>query len=226
MECPYCAVTIAPNWQRGTIAEYHESETGFEWRLAYCPSCNEAIIMVGLFYYAFDYEGGRLREWSDGSPYLAYPRFAAAKSVHEAVPEWLQSDYQEACAVLPVSAKASATLSRRVLQGILKAQGYNSDNLSEQIKNVLAEQDLSKVLPTTLQKTVDAIRRFGNFSAHPTADVTVAGGSSHDIIPVEPEEAEWCIEIVESLFKHYYIQPAEDGKRLTALDQKLKQAGK
>ena len=68
---------------------------------------------------------------------------------------------------------------------------------------------------------MDAIRIFGNFSAHPLSDVT-----SLQITDVEPEEAEWCLELVERLFDHYYIRPAMDERRLAELNEKLTQAGK
>jgi hypothetical protein len=69
--------------------------------------------------------------------------------------------------------------------------------------------------------TVDGIRNFGNFSAHPISDVT-----SLQIIDVEPEEAEWCLEILEGLFDHFYVGPAAAAKKKAALDAKLAAAGK
>ena len=51
----------------------------------------------------------------------------------------------------------------------------------DQINAVLGEQDASKSLPSALHDTVDAIRNFGNFSAHPITDATTL-----QIIDVEP----------------------------------------
>ena len=62
-----------------------------------------------------------------------------------------------------------------------------------------------KALPQGLHEIIDAIRQFGNFSAHPITDIT-----SLQVIDVEPEEAEWCLEIIEGLFDHYYVKPAEE----------------
>ena len=67
---------------------------------------------------------------------------------------------------------------------------------------------------------MDGIRNFGNFSAHPITEVT-----SLQIIDVEPHEAEWCLEILEELFQHFYVRPAEAAARKAALDAKLKLTG-
>jgi Domain of unknown function (DUF4145) len=69
--------------------------------------------------------------------------------------------------------------------------------------------------------TVDAIRNFGNFSAHPVTDLTTL-----QIIDVEAEEAEWCLETIEEMFQHFYVRPAQAKARKAALDLKLAAAGK
>ena len=150
-----------------------------------------------------------------------YPLGGGRAPVDEAVPESFRSDYVEACNVQGVSPKASAALARRVLQGILTAQGYESTNLAQQIESVLKEDDPKKALPGHIRETVDAVRHFGNFAAHPITELT-----SLQVIEVEPEEAEWCLEIIETLFDHYYATPARAQKRREQLNQKLAQAGK
>ena len=104
---------------------------------------------------------------------------------------------------------------------MLKEQGYDSDNLATQIEVVLEEQDSRKALPSAVHTTVDAIRNFGNFSAHPITDKT-----SLQVIDVEPEEAEWCLGIIRDLFDHYYVKPALAYKKKAELDAKLQTAGK
>jgi hypothetical protein len=133
------------------------------------------------------------------------------------VPEPIAADYVEACLVLPLSAKASAALSRRCLQAMLNANGYKSNNLAEQVDRLLK----AKVLPSYVHRTVDVIRNFGNFSAHPINDIT-----SLQVIDVDPQEAEWCLGILEDLFDHFYVAPATADERKAELDAKLKAAGK
>ena len=137
------------------------------------------------------------------------------------VPGNLKEDYIEASKVLPISPKASAALSRRILQCILDEQGYKSRNLIDQIEAALGEQGPDRILPLALREVIDAVRNFGNFSAHPVTDRT-----SLQIIDVEAEEAEWCLEIIRGLFEHYYVRPVANAERLLKLNQKLQKARK
>ena len=137
------------------------------------------------------------------------------------MPPEIAQDYVEACNVLPISAKASAALSRRCLQKMLHAHGYNAKDLAKEIDLLLNETDLAKALPHKLRMTVDGIRNFGNFSAHPIDDKTTL-----QVIDVEPHEAEWCLEIIEELFEHFYVGPAAAKAKKAALDAKLTAAGK
>ena len=150
-----------------------------------------------------------------------FPRGASRGPVPSAVPTTIAEDYIEACNVLPISAKASAALSRRCLQNMLRAHGYVAKDLAKEIDLLLNEKDASKAIPSNLRDTIDGIRNFGNFSAHPVTDLT-----SLQIIEVEPHEAEWSLEILEEMFDHFYVRPAAAKARKAALDAKLKAAGK
>ncbi|WP_174295979.1 DUF4145 domain-containing protein [Alteripontixanthobacter muriae] len=122
--------------------------------------------------------------------------------VPEEVPDHIARDYREAKATIGVSPRASAALSRRCLQSVLQHAGYTDTNLSKQIKAVINEQDIERILPRGVRQSIDAIRNFGNFSAHPIIEK-----SSTQIIDVEPAEAEWCLEILDELFLHFFVRP-------------------
>jgi hypothetical protein len=136
-------------------------------------------------------------------------------------PKRLLKDYVEACNVLPISPKASAALSRRCLQNILHKEGYKGRDLAVEIDLLLNEADPTKAIPQRLRTTIDLIRNFGNFSAHPINDKTAL-----QIIEVEPHEAGWCLEVLEECFQHFYVGPAIAEARKAALDEKLTAAGK
>jgi len=134
------------------------------------------------------------------------------------VPKVLAEDYNEACLVLADSAKASAALSRRCLQTLLREHAkVKPQNLNKEIDEVLA----SKTLPPHLANDVHAIRAVGNFAAHPTKDVATG-----EIVDVEPGEAEWLLDLLVGLFDFYFVEPAEARKRRDALNAKLTAAGK
>jgi hypothetical protein len=184
------------------------------YRTAHCPSCDEIVIETSETYWTGQNTG--YREW-----HQIYPFGSNRGPVPPEVPADIASDYVEACRVLPISAKASAALSRRCLQSILRAHGYKAKDLAKEIDLLLNEQDPKKAIPDTLRVTVDGIRNFGNFSAHPITDATTL-----QIIDVEPKEAEWCLEILEEAFQHFYVRPAQAKARKAALDAKLTAAGK
>lgn len=116
------------------------------------------------------------------------------------------------------SANASAALSRRCLQALIREQfGIQKSSLSGEIDELLN----SGKLPSYIADAVDAIRNIGNFSAHPLKST-----NSGEVIDVEPGEAEWCLDVLESLFDFCFVQPAVHMEKRAGLDRKLVDAGK
>lgn len=150
-----------------------------------------------------------------------YPRVGAYDPPPIEVPDEIAGDYREANEVLSISPKASAALSRRCLQNILRRAGYSSSNLAVQVQSAIDEDSASKALPPDIRDSLDAIRNFGNFSAHPIDDRTTL-----QVIDVEAGEAEWCLQILQELFQHYFVRPARAAERRAALNEKLAAAGK
>jgi hypothetical protein len=149
---------------------------------------------------------------------MFHPRGASRQPVPSEVPTDIAEDYREACLVLADSPKASAALSRRCLQHLLRTvAAVKPASLATEIQEVLD----SGRLPTHLAENIDAIRNVGNFSAHP-----LKSQSSGEIVPVEPHEATWNLDVLELLFDFYYVQPAAIAKKRAALNAKLAEAGK
>jgi Domain of unknown function (DUF4145) len=246
MKCPHCSIHFHDNWVEGSVERgtYYPPagvpyppdglpiETGWRYRTAVCPKCSKLTIELSppperrpVFEEGELLKKGEVlqegevlkeRQWRQVQP-VGSNRGA----VPPEVPEPIAADYVEACQVLPLSAKASAALARRCLQAMLHIHGYRDKDLAKEVQQLLAETDPNKALPGPIRQTVDAIRHFGNFSAHPVNDKT-----SVQVIDVEPEEAEWCLEILEALFEHFYVGPAAAAAKKAALDAKLKAAGK
>jgi hypothetical protein len=223
VDCPHCGIAFHDRWQE--VPVYHSNNEDAEldveanrvWlaKTTTCPACKDNIIRLTLVKHI-----GTLRR-KNIVDFIAYPQSTFRKPTPAAVPPDIKVDYEEACRTLPISEKASAALSRRCLQGILRGQGYAQKDLAQQIDALLKEPDPTKAIPTGLRDTVDAIRNFGNFSAHPVTDQTTL-----QIVPVDKEEAEWCLEILEEMFDHYYVKPAQAAARKAALNQKLAAAKK
>lgn len=186
-----------------------KDEQGASW-ITYtmsCPGCRMPMI--------------RLHEHKAGAGafliHYAYPR-NALRPIPKEVGSPYREDFEEACAVLPISPKASAALSRRCLQMVLRdCGGFTQKDLAPQIEAAIA----SGKLPSHLSEAIDAVRNIGNFAAHPMkSQVTGA------IVEVEPGEAEWLIETVDGMFDFYLVQPALLKAKRDALNKKLAEAGK
>lgn len=234
MDCSHCGIAFHEQPQHVDIIGIAQlkirlarstPDPAIRWELIIntCPACKNDIIDLIRAEYTTGNSSvltGSLDEISR-TIFRVYPHNNFRKPTPGEVPDDIKADYEEACRVLPISAKASAALSRRCLQAVLRNQGYHQRDLFQQIDALLTEQDRTKTVPTALHSTIDAIRNFGNFSARRVNDQTTL-----QIIDVEPEEADWCLEILEQVFDHYYVKPAHAKARKDALDQKLKLGGK
>lgn len=204
MKCPHCLESFFEEWTAYDLGG--DPEGGWQFRYCRCPSCNKLIC------YLKSTKGNKYKK------YLVRPKGISRSPIPKEIPEKYAEDYKEACLVLPDSAKASAALSRRCLQNLLReVTKVKPSNLSSEIQEVID----SKTLPSHLSESIDAIRNIGNFAAHPNKS-----DKAGEIIDVEPGEAEWSLGVIEGLFDFYFVQPAKMKARKEALNKKLEAAGK
>jgi Domain of unknown function (DUF4145) len=186
MKCPHCTVHFHDNWfdnaftRPNLLAARIDGPGHWRYRSTVCPNCTDVTIEIARFRGVVNSENAQWEAW-----HQVYPIGANRGPVPPEVPQNIAEDYIEACNVLPISAKASAALARRCLQNMLHDHGYKARDLGKEIDLLLAETDPTKALPLKLRQTVDGIRNFGNFSAHPIDDKTTL-----QVIAVEPHEAE------------------------------------
>lgn len=175
-----------------------------------CPECGWIILTIEPY---INPDG---RQWTVGEEEFVIWPLRSARPVPEEVPEHIATDYREAALILNLSPKASAALSRRCLQAVLREAGNaNQRNLSQQIDAVMPS------LPGYIAESIDHIRNVGNFAAHSMKDQ-----ASGEILKVEPGEAEWNLDVLDLLFDHYYVKPALAKQKRNELDAKLTAAGK
>lgn len=234
IKCPHCLLHIyfeensSISWDFGGFESIEEKKNGFtQWTspgygisYGHCPACGKLII-----YYQ---EGSRVSTIFDRTETLngylnaerediIYPKFANF-TVAEEVPDEYKTDYIEAKSVLPISPKASAALSRRILQNVLREElGIKKRTLEQEIETFMQTEGV----PSYLGEAVDAIRNIGNFAAHPMKNTHTG-----EIVSVEDGEAEWLLEVNEALFDYVFIQPKKLEERKNALNSKLSSLGK
>jgi hypothetical protein len=207
MKCPHCNEGIHPSFAR--TGPVHAG--GLWWTLAYltCPECTRAVLHLG--------KANSNASNASTTDFPAYPQ-NATRPVPLEVPDPYRQDFIEAWLVLPLSPKASAALSRRNVQAIIRdKEGVKGQNLTAEIQTVI---DSGKV-PSFVTEGLHAVRQIGNFAAHP-----IKSTSTGEIVDVEEGEAEWNLEVLESLFDFYFVQPALTSKRKVEMNKKLGDAGK
>ena len=212
--CPWCSHDVTPTWNEVSV-EYQIEPSGErsypedKIYAACCPHCLERLLYF---------------EWGGYSKRITerlYPAGRQARHAPSQVPADIAQDYNEAMAVLELSPKASATLSRRCLQQLLNFKGCSADNLYGQLRALLDETDPNKRLPEAVRAVVDAIRHFGNFGAHPIQDTETL-----KIVDVEDYEAEFCLEMLNALFEYYFVTPDRQEQERQRIESKVRQVGK
>ncbi len=142
--------------------------------------------------------GQKLQEWR------LIPS-AKGKTFPSYIPQAILDDYQEACSIIDLSPKASATLARRCLQGILRDfWQVKPGRLVDEIDQIKAKVD-----PLTWD-AIDAVRKIGNIGAHMEKDINL-------IVDVDPDEAGLLIGLVETVLREWYIAREERKARMGAL---------
>jgi hypothetical protein len=158
------------------------------------PKCREFSLDFALF------DTTRQESEPTNSWTLVPP--SKAKSFPSYIPKQILQDYGEACLIIDASAKASATLSRRCLQGMIRDfWNINKPNLKQEI------DELKGRIDAETWEAIDAIRTIGNIGAHMEKDVNV-------IVDVEPGEAEKLIWLIELLLKQWYVAKHEREENL------------
>ncbi len=210
LTCPHCHIQIEQRGFNYTLdAEYKDF-----WAIEryYCRTCKKSIIFLVPGERPLS-RGGISITWKDDERKLIYPR--VGRAISQDVPEIYRQDYQEASLIIQDSPRASAALGRRCLQNIIRNElKITKSNLFEEI-NECIERGL---LPSRLSDDLHTLRELGNLAAHPLTS-TVTG----EILPVEQQEAEYTLAILEDIFEHLFITPIKHKKRREKISGKLKE---
>jgi hypothetical protein len=167
------------------------------------PDCRKITITNSLYMSKYS----ELKGYTpDTSLLLNHQKFQPRTNhmiVPDYVPKAIKSDYEEACAVLSDSPKASAALCRRCLQGMIRDfWGVVKSRLIDEIMELKSKVD------TETWESIDSVRTIGNIGAHMEKDVNL-------IIDVESDEAELLIQLIEMLIRDWYIQ--REQRKIAAL---------
>lgn len=196
MKCPHCHIEFSATPHTFALGEDQDGT----WHIATvrCPACDRIIASLCE---------------KEGATYPVWPQASLRPQLSAEVPPEYADEYHTACRVLPHSPEASAAISRRLLHRFLAAKTYaGHGGLADQIRQVVASPDLPPYLKQGLQvlARVAKLDPASPKSQHPEA-----------LTPAEPGEAEWLLDVLESLFEFYFVQPARMKQKQAALEEML-----
>ncbi|WP_288655254.1 MULTISPECIES: DUF4145 domain-containing protein [Pantoea] len=169
------------------------------------PDCNKAVITLEETPYwvpPFTDESVLLHSSTKKKSIIPSGLKGRAKTYPSYIPEAIITDYKEACAIVELSPKSSATLSRRALQGMIRDfWQVKEENLSKAIKALEDKVD------SNMWDAIDGIRKVGNIGAHMEKDINT-------IVEVNPGEATVLIGMIEMLLDEWYITRYEKEQRI------------
>lgn len=208
--CPYCGkpVTIqSSNWTSGFISigdKLHNNAFGtiaFRYGATCCPNdaCRQVALECSLVEFQEYNERGvtktkvtrTIQSWKLMPDSMAKPQ--------QHVPPHIVRTYEQACRIVALSPDASATMSRRCLQAMIRDfwDVKGKPNLFQEIEAI------KEKVGGPVWKAIHAVRDFGNIGAHMEQDVNL-------IQEVDNKEAEKLIALIEFLFRQWYDRRAED----------------
>lgn len=213
--CPYCnqpTTITSPNkdadWHRIAIAAEqlsYKHRLGIRYLAIACPNkkCKRLTFTFTLTgatndTYRSEETNKVVQKWS------LLPE-SKAKPQPTYIPKQIVQDYIEACRINQLSPKASATLARRCLQGMIRDfHGIKKGTLNEEITT------LKGIIPNNEWQAIDALRSIGNIGAHMEKNVNL-------IVDISEGEADKLIAFIEYLFKQWYVKRQDDQENLAAV---------
>ncbi|MGD0351730.1 MAG: DUF4145 domain-containing protein [Verrucomicrobiota bacterium] len=211
-QCPFCNhKTIVHDGHEGTVSDFkHIFDHGNKFARQYvrgqvivCPNeqCKEYSLILVLGDEIWSQQARGYVELTPKRSWRLIPD-SSAKVFPSYIPKPLLDDYREACLIRDLSAKASATLARRCLQGIIRDfWKVSKPRLVDEIEAIKDQLD------TTTWEAIDSVRKVGNIGAHMEKDINL-------VIDVDPNEAQLLIELIETFFDEWYIARHDREERM------------
>lgn len=210
--CPYCnhhSTITEPDyfslWEKIQINKSDREDAGLYAVAITCPNkeCNKLWLKLELCSaYEQSYPGsGNWMKSATLESWQLLPE-SEARVLPNYIPIPIQDDYKEACRIRDLSPKASATLARRCLQGMIRDFWHVSKpTLKEEI------EALESLIDTSTWEAIDSVRSVGNIGAHMEKDINL-------IIDVGSDEAQLLIGLIEQLIEDWYVQKHDREERM------------
>jgi hypothetical protein len=222
--CPYCRHAQAATEARFSVGSIYLNvagarvgEAGLKHTVYVCANaeCQELILSVDLVKY-FTAGSGKVFQVTPLKIIETWKLLpsSSSKPQPDVIPLPLREDYYESCSIKELSPKASAALSRRCLQGMIRDFcGIAKGTLDKEItalRTAVTDGNAPKGVTEESVDAIDHVRTVGNIGAHMEKDINL-------IVEVEAGEAQVLLELVESLFEEWYVARDKRQKRFAAV---------
>jgi len=180
--CPHCHQPSSASVRGQAEWDGYENDEPVnppvEWRLIQCTTCWHPSVQIRENYG---------RGFQDDDPVTVFP---APPRISASIPQPLRREWEEARICLDAKAyTACGVMVRRTLEGTCQDQGVKAKVLAKGLRE-LRDRGL---IDGVLAEWADALRLFGNKSAHYTGDET------------SREDAEDSLAFAEALLDHIYV---------------------
>lgn len=211
--CPYCRRNTTINKSCNSVKEHFFNlgnklgPLALQTHVIACPNpeCREVSITANLLPASNRGYGDFIDDSKPAMQSFTLMPISNAMHFPDYIPSQIRKDYEEACIIIDQSPKASATLSRRCLQGMIR------DFWDIQKQRLIDEINLLKdKIDNDTWQAIDSIRKIGNIGAHMEKDVNM-------IIDVDPSEAQVLISLIEMLMKEWYIAEYERKQKIATI---------
>jgi hypothetical protein len=215
MKCSICAQITPDSWEvvgyvRGSGKDF--TSLGIDWMRCANDECLQAAVRITESHSRV-VKGQMVNE---ETAWFARPR-GVTRLLDPLVPDPFRTDYVEAASILDLSPRMSAVLSRRILGDLLeKYAGQTQFSLASRIDKFIADP----AQPGYIKENLHHFREIADFGAHTQKD------EQQEIIDVNRDEAEWTLDILDSLFDHFIVAPERNRAIREAMDKKIKAAGR
>ena len=209
-DCPFCGRVATIDGANVSTAglEFNDGnkdgDLNFKMETTTCPNpqCREYTICARL--YKKTIVNGRNSNSILLDSWQLRPK-SGARPFPDYIPAPLLEDYEEACLIRDLSPKASATLSRRCLQGMIRNfYGVQERTLFDEINAIKDRVD------PAIWQAIDAVRSIGNIGDHMEKDINL-------VIDVDPDEAQALIRLIEVLFQEWYVARQQRADHLASI---------
>lgn len=213
-ECPFCGHdAVIHDRAEGTMSSFshdfeHQNKYGRQTvhgRVIVCPNpkCHEYTLSITT-YDCRKGNGGQTIDMTERKTWSLVPE-SHTKVFPNYIPKPILDDYREACLIRDASPRASATLARRCLQGMIRDfWGISKKRLVDEIDAIKDKVDVDT------WDAIDAVRQLGNIGAHMETDINV-------IVDVDPNEAQLMIELIETLLTEWHVARHRRQERMAAV---------